>query len=199
MKKAILAIAVVAVTIATGAYIVVPQLHLRRLEHSLFAATDAKTAARVTRVILKTNSPRATDVLVRYAREHQRCDFDSLHKIALLCDEINGQIHIVYVGPCGPKVSTGNPAIDKAVEAVIPETTSESLFVGQPPHLFNGIHLLLSQPNQVEFVLRPKGNDPWLRLRFVFNEGGLVASGSHDVNNADLNQWRKTKDWPKSW
>jgi hypothetical protein len=198
MKKVAFLVAVVAAAVAAGAYVAAPRLRLFRLERALFAATDAKTAAPIARAILKNGGPPATDALIRYANQHPWCSFDPLHNVALFCDETNGQIHIVYVGPDGPEVSTGDPGLDKAVRAAIPEVTGETLTVGEPPHLFTGIHLLPPETDRADFVLRPKATGQWYRVEFDFKDGRL-AVGSYDVSNADLSRWRKNADWPKSW
>jgi len=198
MKKVAFIVGVVAAIVA-GAYVAVPRLRLSRLERALFAATDAKSAAPIARAILENGGPRAGDSLIQYAKQHPWCSFDPLHKVALLCDETKGQIHFVYVGPSGSGVSPSDPALEKLLDAAIPETTSEIGTVDEPPRLYTGIHLLPPETNRADFVLRPKAKDQWLRIRFEFKDGRLVARGVYDVSNSDLSRWRKSTDWPKSW
>lgn len=181
-----------------GMFVALPRLHMWNLEKSLAAAINAKTAAPIARAVLKGNTASGTAAVAQYAEQHEWCDFDPAHALFLLCDQDSGQIHIVYVGP-GPAVSTGDAALDKAVTAAIPEVTGMTLSIGKPPQLFQGVHLLSVAEDHADFVLRPSGDAHWYRLRFEFNNGRLIASGSHDVSDKDLAEWRKSEDWPRSW
>jgi hypothetical protein len=192
-------IAVVAVAFVAGLLLSIPRLRSWRLETALAEAGDAEAAASIARTIMKSDDERGKAVLVQYANERDLCAFDTTHNLLVLCDAGGSKIHIVYVGPRGSPVSTGDAALDRAVTAAIPEPSSETLSMGDPPVLFNGVHLLAAEPAQADFILREQAGSEWHRLCLKFTRGRLMSQGVHSVSDAELQEWRKNPDWPPSW
>ena len=200
MKKAtVVPISILAIVAVVVLVFAAARLRLSHLKEALSAETDVEAAASIARTIMKSHGARGIAVVRQYVKQHENCALDATHKLLLLCDKDNGKIHIVYVGPEGKAVSTGDAALDEAITAAIPETTGETMSIGEPAKLFKGVHLLAAEEGQAEFVLKPKMGNEWYRVLFRFSDGRLTSQGLHEVNNTELGQWRTNQNWPKSW
>ena len=199
MKKWLLILALGIIAIIIGSVFVVPRLRLASLERSLYSEPDTKTKAAIAWKILESKSEQGIAALQKYARQNRLSAFDMTHNMFLLCDH-DGSIHVAYAELANMKeTSAKDKPRDKNDPVITCKITSMSLKFGDPPMIFEGIHLLDSEEGHNNFILKQESENKWLRISFEFNEEGTITSSSHDVTNRDLEQWRKTENWPEAW
>lgn len=175
-KKLLISLVIVAaLCLLAGLMVVRPVVRAGQLSRVLSQTSAAGDAADVARELLKIGNERALAAVADYAAASDLRAFDARHAILLIHDPATSRTHLVHVRPRGEPIDTGDPALDRAMAAAIPEVAGETFRLGDPPEAFVAVRVVESVVGHVDFLLESEDAGASTRYRFRFEDDRLAS------------------------
>ncbi len=184
-----------------------PPASRRAARAQLDEARDIDEEVDAAHDLLRLDTEAARDAIAKYAARSPLRAFDRKHRVLLIIDGPEGEIHEVVVSKPRFIMGPGTPPdVAREIEAGMSRVASQiktrtSLRIGKPPILWSAVLRLPDEAvtadeggggESVSFLLRPKDRADHVRLTFVFRGATLERSATYDVTDAQLRRWRRT-------